>query len=143
MARPYRPARQAWPVASGSPRVRRGSGTSSLSRRGAPPASSPIGRRSMNAFRTLALAAVLAGAAAKAGAQGTCEINTGGSPELNGARQYFTNAAKSSGAAAEKPKHLANGVRVLSSDKALKDKNQLGRNWLMSKILFQWIQQPK
>jgi tetratricopeptide (TPR) repeat protein len=97
----------------------------------------------MNAFRTLALAAVLAGTAAEAGAQGSCAINIGGTPELNGARQYWTNAAKQSGSADEKPKHLASGVRVLSSEKALRDKNQLGRSWLMSKLLFQWTQQPK
>lgn len=97
----------------------------------------------MNAFRTLALTVALVGTAAEAGAQGSCAINMGGSPELNGARQYWTNAAKSSGAASEKPKHLQSGVRVLTSEKALRDKNQLGRNWLLSKILFQWTQQPK
>jgi tetratricopeptide (TPR) repeat protein len=97
----------------------------------------------MNAFRTLALAAVLAGSAAEAGAQGSCAINIGGSPELNGARQYFINAAKAGGSADEKPKHLANGVRVLTTEKALRDKNQLGRSWLLSKLLFQWTQQPK
>lgn len=97
----------------------------------------------MIAFRTLALAAVLAGTAAEAGAQGSCAINMGGSPELNGARQYYINAAKQGGSADEKPKHLMNGVRVLTTERALRDKNQLGRTWLLSKILYQWTQQPK
>ena len=96
----------------------------------------------MIAFRTLALAVVLAGTAAEAGAQG-CAINIGGTPELNGARQYYINAAKQGGSADEKPKHLMNGVRVLTTEKALRDKNQLGRNWLLSKILYQWTQQPR
>lgn len=97
----------------------------------------------MTAFRMLSLAVVLAGAAAKAGAQGSCAINTGGSPELNGARQYWTKASSATGSADEKPKHLANGVRVLTTPKALGDKNQLGRTWLLSRILYQWMQQPK
>src|SRR5688500_17731256 len=97
----------------------------------------------MNAFRTLALALVVAASAAEAGAQGSCDINTGGTPELNGARQYFNSAANPSGRADEKPKHLMNGVRVLTSEKALKHNNQLGRNWLLTKLLYQWSQQPK
>lgn len=92
----------------------------------------------MNAFRTLALVAAMAGATAEAAAQGSCEINQGGSPELNGARQYFNNAAKAGGAASEKPKHLQNSVRVLTSPKAISHKNQLGRNWLLTKTLYQW-----
>jgi tetratricopeptide (TPR) repeat protein len=97
----------------------------------------------MNAFRTLALAVVVAASAAEAGAQGSCDINTGGTPELNGARQYFNSAASPSGRSDEKPKHLSNGVRVLTTEKALKHNNQLGRNWLLTKILYQWSQQPK
>ena len=97
----------------------------------------------MIAFRTLALAVVLGGTAAEAAAQGSCAINIGGTPELNGARQYYINAAKQGGSADEKPKHLTNGVRVLTTEKALRDKNQLGRTWLLSKILYQWTQQPK
>jgi tetratricopeptide (TPR) repeat protein len=97
----------------------------------------------MNAYRSLALAVVLAGVAAEAGAQGACAINIGGTPELNGARQYYTNAAKAGGSADEKPKHLANGIRVLTSEKAIKHQNQLGRNWLLTKLLYQWTQQPR
>lgn len=97
----------------------------------------------MNAFRTLALAVVVAASAAEAGAQGSCDINTGGTPELNGARQYFNSAANPSGRADEKTKHLANGVRVLTTERALKHNNQLGRNWLLTKLLYQWSQQPK
>ena len=97
----------------------------------------------MNAFRTLAMAVVLAGGAAEAGAQGSCTFNLGGTPEMNGARQYYIKAATPGGAADEKPKHLSNGIRVLSSEKAIKDKNQVGRNWLLSKLLYQWTQQPK
>lgn len=92
----------------------------------------------MNAFRTLAMAAALAGVTAELGAQGKCEINTGGSPELNGARQYYTKGSSTSGAADEKPKHLRNGVAVLTTERALRHNNQLGRNWLLTRILYQW-----
>lgn len=97
----------------------------------------------MHAFRTLVVATALATAAGVAGAQGKCEINVGGTPELNGARQYYSKATMAGGAADEKPKHLRNGVGVLTSPKAIQHPNQLGRNWLLTKMLYVWTTQDK
>lgn len=97
----------------------------------------------MNAFRSFALvAAALAGTAGAASAQAKCEINVGKPFQLTSARIYLNKAASPSGKADEKPKHLASGVKVLT-DNAEKIDNQVGRNWLLTKLLYQWTLQDR
>lgn len=96
----------------------------------------------MTAFRSLALVAALAGTAGTAAAQGKCEINTGSPYQITSARVYLTKATASGGKADERPKHLANGVKVLT-EKADKIGNPLGRNWLLAKLLYQWSREEK
>jgi tetratricopeptide (TPR) repeat protein len=97
----------------------------------------------MNAYRSLALVvAALVGTAGAASAQGKCDINTGKPFQLTSARIYLNKAAAPSGKADEKPKHLANGVKVLTENGEKID-NQLGRNWLLAKLLYQWTRQER
>lgn len=95
----------------------------------------------MNAFRSSALAAMaLVGTAGAASAQGKCDINVSGPFQVTSARVYLNKATAPSGKADEKPKHLANGVKVLTEN-GEKIGNQLGRQFLLGKLLYYWTRQ--
>ena len=97
----------------------------------------------MTRSRTLALTALaLAVSAGTASAQGKCDINTGSPFQVTSARVYLSKAVSSGGKADERPKHLANSVKVLTENTE-KINNQLGRNWLLAKTLYQWTRQEK
>ena len=97
----------------------------------------------MNASRSFALTALaLATTAGAAAAQGKCDINTGSPFQVTSARVYLAKAMSSGGKADERPKHLASSVKVLTENSA-KINNQLGRNWLLAKTLYQWTRQDK
>lgn len=96
----------------------------------------------MDAVRRSALLAVAVMATAGvAGAQAkACEINEGSPFQLGSAKIYLSHFNSSSGKLDEKPKHLANAVRVLT-DNSDKISNQVGRNWLLAKALNGWMDQ--
>lgn len=97
----------------------------------------------MNAVRRMpallaALALVMPATAAAQGAK--CAINEKSPFQIAGARNYLTRAT-GGGKEDEKPKHLKNAVQVLT-EKADKINNQVGRNWLLARTLYAWLERP-
>lgn len=97
----------------------------------------------MNAVRRISalLAALAVVVPAMAAAQAKkCDINDKSPFQLSSARIYLTKAT-GNGKEDEKPKHLKNAVQVLT-EKADKINNPVGRNWLLARALYTWLERP-
>ena len=76
-------------------------------------------------------------------AQGTCAIETANPPELRGARDRLVRiGAPENSARNEKPQHLKSGMRLLvENDRVARNRNQVGRSYLLGKLLALWLRQ--
>jgi tetratricopeptide (TPR) repeat protein len=89
--------------------------------------------------QTATLAALLMMPFAVAAAQnkGKCDINDSRPYQLNSAKTYLSHAESPNGKPDEKPKHLRNGVQVLT-DNPQKIDNQVGREFLLARLMLNW-----
>ena len=70
-----------------------------------------------------------------------CGINDGSPYQLNSARVYLNTVSKAGSKESEKDSHLRDAVRVLTTD-ADKIGNEAGRNWLLARAYYEWLQRP-
>ena len=90
----------------------------------------------MNVLRGTVVLAFTAASAAGAQNKG-CKIEDGKPFQLASARIYLQKAVTGK-AVDEKPKHLANSVKVLTEN-ADRIGNPVGRNWLLGRTLIEWM----
>lgn len=93
-----------------------------------------------HASLVLAFSGLAAGTAAAQASQ--CKVNEGGPFQLTSARIYVNKASEANAKADERPKHLANAVKVLTEN-AEKIGNPTGRNMLLGKALYFWSREPR
>lgn len=98
----------------------------------------------MNVVRHASLVIALTGTVAggAAGQASQCKVNEGGPFQLTSARIYVNKAFEAGAKADERPKHLANAIKVLTEN-AEKIGNPTGRQMLLGKALYFWTHEQK